>query len=47
MATNGSAVDALQRELIKGGKKRKPQLGRPPKAVTKAQIKKFEKNLKG
>lgn len=47
MSTTGSSVDALMRELIKTGKKRKAQLGRPKKAYTKADIRKHERNLKG
>lgn len=48
MSTTGSAVDALMQELIKGQKaKKQPKIGRPPKAVTKAAVRKFEKDLKG
>lgn len=47
MSTTGSAVDALQRELIKTGTKRRPNLGRPKKPYTKALVKKLEKDLRG
>lgn len=44
MSTTGSAVDALQRELIKVGKKKAG--GRPRKDVTKKVLAKLERRLK-
>jgi len=51
MGTNGGAVDALQRELIKGGKSRKKAARKDdlPKLsnVTKRELQRLVRKLKG
>jgi len=48
MSTTNSSVDALQRELLKGGKKGKKQPTKKAQFTpTSRLIKKFEKQLKG
>ena len=47
MATNGTAVDAIQRELIKGAGKRKKKFVEPKSEPTHLQIARHAKALKG